>query len=85
MGEEDFLTNVARMVAAELYFLAGMQCAREMCGKSYFALGVAEKIAVDQMVFGTIAANYQSATPENLKRQTTQPQAGFQVPEPKTS
>lgn len=85
MAEEDFLTNIARMIAAELYFSVSMQAAREMYGKSYFALGAVEKVTVDQAVFGSIAANYQAVTPENLKKQTAQQQTGFQVPQQKTS
>jgi hypothetical protein len=84
MAQEDFLTNVARMIAASAFSLVSMQAARDMYGKSYFALGVGEKMAVDQVVFALVAANFQAVTPENLARQTTQPQAGFQVQPPKT-
>ena len=79
MAEEDFLTNVARMIAAELYFIAGLQAAREMYGKSYFALGAGEKTSVDQAVFGILAAYYQAVTAENLQKQTTAQPAGFQA------
>jgi hypothetical protein len=85
MPEEDFLTNIARMIAATLYYSVSLQTAREMYGKSYFELGVGEKGTVDQMVFGTVAGNYQSVTPENLKKQTAQQPAGFQGQTSKTA
>jgi hypothetical protein len=82
---EDFLTNVARMIAGTLYFSARMQAAREMYGKSYFALGVAEQASLDQLVFAQVFANYEGVTAENLAKTQTQPVAGFQPPPPKTS
>lgn len=82
---EDFLTNVARVTAAIQYFSLTLQAAREMYGKSYFALGVQEKLSLDQAVFANVGANYQSVTPENLQRQTSQQPAGFQVQSPKTT
>jgi hypothetical protein len=82
MAEENFETNVLRTIAAELYFLVGMTAAREMYGKSYFALGVIEKAAVDQAVLGGVASNYQAITPELLKAQTTKTTPGFQAPAP---
>ena len=85
MPEQDFLTNIARMIAGTLYFSASMQAAREMYGKGYFSLGIGEKTVVDQLVFGAIAANYHAVTPENLKQQTAQQPAGFQVQTPPTT
>jgi hypothetical protein len=76
---EDFLTNVCRMIAGTLLFSAGLQASREMYGKSYFSLGVAEKLAVDQAVFGMIALNYQAITPDYLMKQTGQQPVGFQA------
>jgi len=55
-----------------------------MFGKSYAALSPVEKIAVDQWVFGQIAANYQMITPQWLLGQTTQQSVAFQAPENKT-
>jgi hypothetical protein len=57
MAEEKFSDNLMRVIAAELHLLIGMTAAREMFGKSYFSLGLSEKTAVDQTVFGMIAAN----------------------------
>jgi hypothetical protein len=51
-----FDTNLMRFVAAQLHFLLSMSAAREMFEKSYFALGLSEKIAVDQAVSGNVAA-----------------------------
>lgn len=82
---EDFLTNIARMIGATLYFSASLQAAREMYGKSYFALGVQEKASLDQVVFSSIAANYQAVTPENLAKQVPAQPAGFQVQKTETT
>jgi hypothetical protein len=51
---ETFDTNLLRLIAAELYFLLGMQTARELLGKSYFALGANEKVVVDQAVLAQV-------------------------------
>ena len=51
---EDFGENLLKMIAAELYFLLGMQASREMYGRSYFSLGAGEKQAVDQAVLGAV-------------------------------
>jgi hypothetical protein len=80
MADESFETNVLRSISAQLYFLVGMTAAREMFGKSYFSLGIPEKVAVDQAVVTHVGMNYQALTPEFLKGQTTQPKAGFQPP-----
>jgi diphthamide synthase (EF-2-diphthine--ammonia ligase) len=56
-----------------------------MYGKSYFSLGVTEKMTLDQMVFGTIASNYQSITAEGLASHKSKEPIGFRVPsKPKT-
>ena len=67
MSEEKFETNLLRVIAAELHFLAGLQAAREMFGKPYFALGTGEKIAVDQAVSGMLVSNLQWLTADKLK------------------
>ena len=79
MPDDKFEVNLMRMIVAELYYLAGMQTAREMYAKSYFALGGAEKAIVDQTVVANIGGNYQLITPEALKAQATQPAVGFQA------
>jgi hypothetical protein len=82
MTDEKFETNLLRVVAAELYLSLGLQVAREMYGKSYFALGIGEKAAVDQTVFAQVGANYQAMTPEFLKNQGVKQPVGFQVQTP---
>ncbi len=77
---EQFSDNLLRAIAAELHFLNGMTAAREMFGRSYFALGAGEKSAVDQAVLAMIAGNYQGLTPELLAAQTTQQPMGFRAP-----
>lgn len=79
---DEFSQNLLRAIYAELHLLNGMTAAREMYNKSYFALGIGEKVAVDQAVLGIVASNYQSATPESLGATTRQP-VGFQAPDKK--
>lgn len=83
MPDDSFESNLLRTIAAELYFLAGMNAAREMFGKSYFALGQAEKTLIDQAVLTHVGSNYQALTPEFLKGQATQPKVGFSQPDEK--
>jgi hypothetical protein len=80
MAEENFTINLLRLVSAQQMLSLGLQAAREMYGKSYFALGVAEKVALDQTVNQMIAANYQNLTPAYLAAQTPKSPVGFQVP-----
>jgi hypothetical protein len=80
MPEQRFGDNLMRMLAAQLHCMLGMTAAREMFGKSYFSLGLAEKGAVDQTVNGIVAANFQAITPEFLAGQQAQQSMGFGVP-----
>lgn len=75
----EFDTNLLRMIAAELYFLLGIQAAHAMYGKSYFSLGVGEKAAVDQAVLASVGGNYQAMTPDFLTGPATKPPVGFQT------
>jgi hypothetical protein len=77
---ETFDTHLTKLIAAELYFLLGMHAARELLGKSYFALGPAERIAVDQTVVAHVMANFAAITPQVLKVPPSPQAAGFQVP-----
>ena len=81
-SSEDFTTNMLRMICASVYSSACMQTAREMFGKSYFALGVAEKVTVDQTTLMMIASNYQNVTPEVLASQVAPKPTGFRIPDP---
>jgi hypothetical protein len=81
---EDFDRNLLRMIAAELLLLNGMTLAREMYGKSYFALGIGEKIAVDQTVLNMLSGNYQMITPEFLAGQEAKQPMGFGTGSPPT-
>lgn len=78
--EDVFSQNLLKLLCAETYFLASMTASREMYGKSYFSLGVAEKQAVDQMVLNSIGGNFQSLTPEWFGSQP-QGQTGFHPPD----
>ncbi len=79
---DEFQTNLLRVVAAQMYFSLALQAAREMYDKSYFALGVLEKTAVEQAVLAAVGGNYQAMTPEFLKGQAPKPPVGFQPPAP---
>jgi hypothetical protein len=80
MAEDTFETKLLKLVVAELYFSLGMQASREMYGKGYFSLGVAEKVAVDQMVHQSVTANFQALTPDFVMFQTAQKPVGFPNP-----
>jgi hypothetical protein len=43
MANGSFEQNLLRMVAGTLHFLTIMTAAREMFGRSYFSLGIAER------------------------------------------
>jgi hypothetical protein len=77
MADKDFESNLLRLVAAETFFLCSLNAAREMYGKSYFSLGVAEKQSLDQQVLSQIGGNFQSLTPEWFGGQTGGPTVGF--------
>jgi hypothetical protein len=77
--DELFNQNLLRLLCAESFFLASLNAAREMYGKSYFALGAVEKQALDQMVLNSIGGNYQSLTPDWFGAPTQGP-TGFQPP-----
>jgi hypothetical protein len=80
--DEKFAINLLRMSAACAYFEAGLAAAREMFGKSYFALGAQEKTVVDQTVFGHVQTNYISITPEMLEGQQGRQPMGFPIQGP---
>ena len=84
MANQEFDTALLRLIAAESYFLCSMSASRELYGKSYFSLGVAEKQAVDQTVLNAIAANLSSVTPEWLGVADPK-QRGFRGPSPDPS
>jgi hypothetical protein len=67
--KQEFVTNIMRAIAAELHFHSALLAAREMFGRGYFSLGVAEKLAVDHAVLGYVGSNYQAITPEFLATQ----------------
>jgi len=79
---EDFQINLLKFISAELYFLAGLLASREMYGKSYYALGVGEKAAVDQAVNSQIFGNLATITPA-LFVQPTPTQTSEAPPEKK--
>lgn len=79
MSEADYATNLLRSILANLYLQTAMQVSREMFQKSYFALGMAEKSAVDAATFQNVAGNYNALTPDFYGQPDRQP-AGFGIP-----
>jgi hypothetical protein len=79
MAEEKFDENLMRMMAAQLHFISCVIAGREMFGRGYFSLGVSERTAVDQAVFGAVGGNYQAITPVFLTTQQSQQPMGFGV------
>ena len=77
MANDDFLTNLLRACLAHIHFQSALLAAREMFGKSYFSLGLAEKLSVDQAVIGNVAGNYQQMTLGALASQAAPREAGF--------
>jgi hypothetical protein len=76
--DKDFDSKILKFIASELYFLTAMTAAREMYGKSYFSLGVAEKQAIDSAVWNQTFGNFQQITPQLLGEQPAAPIVGFQ-------
>lgn len=76
----DFETNLLRMVCAQLFFSIALSASRELYGKSYFSLGVAEKMTIDQMIWQQVSTNYQNLTPKVLEIPTDQKSVGFHAP-----
>lgn len=79
---DNFDVNLLRLIASELYFLSGLQAAREMFGKSYFSLGAAEKSAVDNAVAGMTNGNMNLLSPEYLNSLLTKPTQAKPDPTP---
>jgi hypothetical protein len=75
---DEFELNLLKVIAAQNFYLCGLQTAREMFGKSYFSLGISEKVVVDQSVIGLVGANFRGITPELLNEQKPQEPVGFQ-------
>lgn len=76
---DDFNVNLLKAIAAQNYYLCGLQTARELFGKSYFSLGFSEKVTVDQTTLAMVGGNYQMLTPEFLSQQRAQSTLGFQT------
>jgi hypothetical protein len=77
MAQESFETSLTRLLAAQMWLMVSMTASREMFGRSYFGLGLAEKAALDHMVAASIASNYCNLTPDFLRFQPSQV-SGFQ-------
>ncbi len=78
--DEQYRQNLTRLACAELFSLLAVIASREMYGKSYFSLGVAEKAALDQTVLSSISGNYHVLVPEWFG-DVNPSQKGFQPPD----
>lgn len=73
----DYETNLVRVQTAVAHAQLAMTIAREMFGKSFFALGVQERSIVDGHVVPMIGHYYGMLSPEGLQQQV-RPAMGFQ-------
>ena len=78
MGQQNFEVDLLRLLVAEIWFAISMKAARELYGRSYFALGVGERVALDHMIVATVGATYSVITPALLRPQPRRV-TGFQV------
>jgi hypothetical protein len=77
---ERFQTDLIRLLVAQNWFSLSLSASVALFEKAYPKLSPAEKVIVDQWVFGQIAGNFQAITPEFLQAQTAQQPMGFQAP-----
>lgn len=77
MASETFSENLMRALVAEMHALNLQTASREMFGRSYFSLGIGDKMAVDQVVLAVVGANYQAVTPEWLAGSQAAQPMGF--------
>jgi hypothetical protein len=77
MSKEESESNLLRTVAAQLHLLASLATARELFGKSYFALGMSEQLAADQAAWNMVADNYRFPMSEALAAKTQKEPIGF--------
>jgi hypothetical protein len=79
MSTDQFGANLLRAVVAEMHTLNLQTASREMFGKSYFSLGIGDKMAVDQVVLAIVSANYVAVTPEWLAGPPPPQPVGFGI------
>ena len=79
MGEHSFEGDLLRLLVAEIWFAISMKAARELFGRSYFALGMGERLALEQVVAATVGAMYSEITPALLRPQTKRRVSSWEV------
>jgi hypothetical protein len=67
MGRQNFEVDLLHLLVAELWFAISMKAARELYGRSYFALGIGERMALDHVVASAVGATYSAITPALLR------------------
>jgi hypothetical protein len=67
MGQQNFEVDLLRLLVSELWFAISMKAARELFGRSYFALGYGERVALDHIMAATVGATYLEITPALLR------------------
>ena len=79
---EQYVEDLLRFVAATLWGIYTLQASREIFGKEYTQLGVAEKGVLDSPVPGQIRSNMLMLTPDILEklRPAAGRPVGFQPP-----
>ena len=69
MGQQNFEVDLLRLLVAEIWFAISMKAARELYGRSYFALGVGERVALDHVMAMMVGATYSDVTPTLFRPQ----------------
>jgi hypothetical protein len=82
MPTDEFDRNLLKFIAASVFASLSLEVAREMFGKSYFALGAGERISADQAAQAMLWGNINGLKPEIFAQgQNPSPApAGFQPP-----
>ena len=75
---DQYVEDLLRFVAGTLWGIYTLQLSREMFGKGYTQLGIAEKGVVDSLVPGQIGNNMMMLTPDTLEK-SLRPAAGRPV------
>ena len=83
--DEEYTQNLLKFVASSQYCIMQFEASKALYQKSYYQLGVGEKIAVESLVNQHLGANYGALTAEVLNTMKSRKESkveGFQVPQP---
>jgi len=69
MGHQNLEVDLLRLLVAEVWLAISMKASHELYGRSYFSLGVGERVALDHMLAAMVGATYSDITPALLRPQ----------------